>query len=154
MLRTLLKKLAIASDDTAPKALPEYERRQLHVAVATLLHEAARVDLDESATEMAAAKRAMAAMFALSADESEALLAEARGKATQLVSYFAPVSLIKRHFSLAERILLVEHIWRVTYADTRLDPYEDHFARKIAHLLHIPNTQVILARNAARSAIN
>ncbi len=151
MLKTLLKKFVLASEDTAPKALPEYERRQLHVAVALLLHEAARVDLDESPREMAAATQAMGDLLDLSAEESEGFLTEARGKATQLISYFAPVSLIKRHFSLSERILLVEHIWRVTYADTRLDPYEDHFARKIAHLLHIPNTQVILARNAARS---
>ena len=154
MLKTLLRKLALASEAMAPKALPQYERRQLHAAVATLLHEAARVDLEESAKEMAAAKEAMGALFDLSAEESEGILTEARDKATQLISYFAPVSLIKRHFSLGERILLVEHIWRVTYADARLDPYEDHFARKIAHLLHIPNTQVILARNAARSAAN
>lgn len=32
----------------------------------------------------------------------------------------------------------------------QLDPYEGHFVRKIAHLLHVPNTQSMLARSQAR----
>ena len=30
-------------------------------------------------------------------------------------------------------------------------PYEDHYVRKIAHLLYVPNTQSMLARNRARA---
>jgi uncharacterized tellurite resistance protein B-like protein len=36
-------------------------------------------------------------------------------------------------------------------ADGRLDYYEDHYVRKIAHLLYVPNTDSMLARNRARS---
>jgi len=57
---------------------------------------------------------------------------------------------IKRDFSPEERVRLVEHLWRVAYADGRLDPHEDHYVRKIAHLLYVPNTQSMLARNRAR----
>ena len=36
-------------------------------------------------------------------------------------------------------------------AEGGLDLYEDHYVRKIAHLLYVPNTQTMLARNRART---
>jgi len=145
-----LRKLFDESDGTAGRAIPERERHHLQVAVASLLHEASRVDLEERREEHLAAERALQDLFGLSAADCAAVLEEGRGKARQLVSYFAPVSVIKRDFALAERVRFIEHLWRIAYADGRLDQYEDHFVRKIAHLLYVPNTQCMLARNRAR----
>jgi len=39
----------------------------------------------------------------------------------------------------------------VSFADGELSLYEDHYVRKIAHLLYVPNIQSMLARNCARS---
>lgn len=146
MLKTLRRLFDSAEADT-----PALERRQLHVAVAVLLHEARRADYAEGDKESDTAEQALAELFGLDRPESAALLEEGRAKAQQLTSFYAPVSVIKREFSLEERIRLVEHLWRVTFADGRLNPYEDHYVRKIAHLLYVPNTQSMLARNRARS---
>ncbi len=150
----MLKALKRLLDDTGPDAAEAagFERRQLHLAVATLLHEATRVDLDSDPAEHAAAMRALAELFGLDARTCEALLAQAREKAGRLTSYFAQVSVIKREFSLERRVQLIEHLWRIAYAHGRLDQYEDHFVRKIAHLLYVPNTQAMLARARARPA--
>ncbi|MGA0034064.1 MAG: TerB family tellurite resistance protein [Burkholderiales bacterium] len=143
MLRTL-KRLF---DETAGSdAVPGSERRHLQLAVATLLHESTRVDLESHPAEYAAAERALADLCGLGAAECSSLLNEARGKGGQLTSYFAQVAVIKRDFSMAQRVALVEHLWHIAYAHHPLDPYEDHFVRKIAHLLHVPNTQCMLAR--------
>jgi uncharacterized tellurite resistance protein B-like protein len=91
-------------------------------------------------------------MFGLSGEQCAAVLEEGRARAEQLHSFYAPVSVIKRDLSLEARIRLVEHLWRVAYANGQLDPYEDHYVRKIAHLLYVPNTQSMLARNRARGA--
>lgn len=56
----------------------------------------------------------------------------------------------RRPESEAAELALVEHLWRVTFADGRLELYEDHYVRKIAHLLYVPNTQSMLARNRAK----
>jgi len=133
-------------------AAPAYERRQLQLAAAVLLHEARRADPVEGAGESAAAERALGELFGLERAESAALLVQGRARAEQLTSFYAPVSVIKRDFSLPERIRLVEHLWRVSFADGRLDLHEDHYVRKIAHLLYVPNTQSMLARNRARSS--
>jgi uncharacterized tellurite resistance protein B-like protein len=140
--------------DSAPMdthAVPAHERRQLQLAVAVLLHEARRADYVEGDEESVRAQDALAELFGLQPDESALLLAEGRARAQQLTSFYAPVTVIKRDFSLADRIRLVEHLWRVAFADRGLDPYEDHYVRKIAHLLYVPNTQSMLARNRARA---
>ena len=132
------------------RALPGHERRHFQLAVASLLHEVTRVDLVDSAVERAAAGHALADLFGLSSPDAAELLGEGRERARHLTSYFAPVSVVKRDLPLPERARLIEHLWRIAYADGRLDSYEDHYVRKIAHLLYVPNTQSMLARNRAR----
>jgi uncharacterized tellurite resistance protein B-like protein len=127
-------------------------RRELQLAVAVLVHEARRADYAESGEESAAGERALADLFALQAAEARELLAQGREKASHLNSFYAPLALIKREYGMEERIRLVEHLWRVSFADGELSLYEDHYVRKIAHLLYVPNTQSMLARNRARSS--
>lgn len=126
------------------------ERRQLQLAVAVLLHEARRSDYVERDVESATARRALADLFELDERETATLLQEGRARAQQLTSFYAPVTVIKRQWPLEERVRLVEHLWRVAFADGHLNPYEDHYVRKIAHLLYLSNTQSMLARNRAR----
>jgi uncharacterized tellurite resistance protein B-like protein len=148
VLKALRRMLQTAPVDM--HAVPAHERRQLQLAVAVLMHEARRADYFEGDEESVRGRKALAEMFALEPDESAALLEEGRARAQQLSSFYAPVTIIKRDFSLEQRVLLVEHLWRVAFAHGGLDPYEDHYVRKIAHLLYVPNTQSMLARNRAR----
>lgn len=148
MLKAL--KGLLEADADAARPLPGLERRHLQVAVAALLHEASRADYTEGDEEYAVARRALAELFGLDERACAERLEEGRARAAQLTSFYAPVAVIKRDCSLAERVRIVEHLWRVAYADGRLDPYEDHYVRKIAHLLYVPNTQSMLARNRAR----
>jgi len=149
MLRALTRFLTSAQADTA--AAPGQERRQLQVAVAVLVHEARRADYAEGREESAAAEGALTELFGLEPRESAMLLEEGKARAQQLTSFYAPLTVIKREFSMEARIRLVEHLWRITFADGQLNLYEDHYVRKIAHLLHVQNTQSMLARNRARS---
>jgi uncharacterized tellurite resistance protein B-like protein len=147
----MLKALKSLLDDAAtPRTVHGNERRHLHLAVASLLHEATRVDLSEHEEERAAAERALAGLFGLAREECAAVLAEGREKAKHLTSYFGPVAVIKRDMSQPERVRLIEALWRVAYADGGLDRYEDHFVRKIGHLLYVANTDIMIARNSAR----
>ena len=149
---TMLKALkTLFEDEDAARPVSSQERRHLQVAAASLMHEATRVDLVESEEERAAALAALADLFGLDAAGSAAVLEEGREKAKHLTSYFGPVSVVKRDFNQGERVRFIEHLWRIAYADKRLDPYEDHYVRKIGHLLYVPNTELMLARSRARS---
>jgi uncharacterized tellurite resistance protein B-like protein len=151
MMRKTFKRLFDALPADAPS--PGHERRHLHLAVAALLHEARRADYKEGDDESIAAQLALVDLFGVDQEQAAALLAQGRDKAQQLTSFYAPVSTIKRDWSMAERVRLVEHLWRITFADGRLDHYEDHYVRKIAHLLYVPHTENMLARNRARDAV-
>jgi uncharacterized tellurite resistance protein B-like protein len=148
MLRAI--KRALAAAQAEPRPLAGHERRQLQLAVAMLLHEARRADYEEGDRESSVAVQALMDLFGLDAGEARTLLDEGRAKAEVHTSFYAPVTIIKREFSMEERIRLVEHLWRVTFADQELHHYEDHYVRKIAHLLYVPNTESMLARNRAR----
>ena len=145
MLKRLFRK--------SPEETPEYERRHLMLAVSVLLHEARRADYAQENAETAAAQHALVELFGLEPAQAAALLEQGREKAEQLSSYYAPLATIKRDWGVAERVRLLEHLWRVSLADSRLDYYEDHYVRKIAHLLHVPHTDNMLARNRARDAL-
>ena len=133
--------------ESVPHAPTEVD--QLRVSVACLVQEARRVDLEHDAREHPAAVAALVRMFAVNDDEAAALLQRAQSKAAHLTSYYPIVSAIKRDLSPEERVLLIEVLWGVAYADGALHGHEDHFVRKIAHLLYVPNTQVMLARSRA-----
>jgi uncharacterized tellurite resistance protein B-like protein len=150
VLKAIRRALAGAQGDIRP--VPAQERRQLELAVAVLLHEARRADYAEDGEESGVAEAALVDIFGLERAEAAALLVEGRAKAESLTSLYAPLSVVKREFSLAERVRLIEHLWRVAFTDRNLHYYEDHYVRKIAHLLYVPNTDSMLARNRARGS--
>jgi uncharacterized tellurite resistance protein B-like protein len=127
-----------------------HERRHLQLEVAVLLHEARRADYDEGGEESTRAEQALVELFKLERSEAAALLEQGRARAGRLTSFYAPVSVIKREFSMPDRIRLIEHLWRIAFSHEGLHHYEDHYVRKIAHLLYVPNTDSMLARNRAR----
>ena len=92
----------------------------------------------------------MAELLGASEARAQALLTEAGDPAQRLTSYYRPVSVINKAFAMEQRIRLVEYLWCITHTDTRLHLYEDHLVRKIADLLHLSNTQSMLARRRAR----
>jgi uncharacterized tellurite resistance protein B-like protein len=134
------------------RELPGLERRHLQISVAVLLHEARRADYEHKEGESDVAELALRELFGMGAEEAASLLKEGRAKAEQLTSFYAPVSVIKRDFSMQDRIRLIEHLWRISFADRQLNLYEDHYVRKIAHLLYVPNTDSMLARNRAKQS--
>lgn len=148
----MLKALKKLFDDV-PAEEPHAQEGQARLAAATLLQELGRVDQGRSPEEHDAATHALTDIFGADPEQAEELLALGAERARQLTSYFAPVASLKRALSAERRACFVEHLWRVAYADGKLDPYEDHFVRKLAHLLYVPNTQCMVGRSRARSAV-
>jgi uncharacterized tellurite resistance protein B-like protein len=146
---TALKNLFTDLSAGASAKPAETEQRELKLAVAALLYEMTRVDLKQGPEEARTAVAALVKMFALSETEAQALLGEAGTQ--RLTSYFDPASIIKRLLSLEQRSLFIENLWRVAFADSDLDVFEDQFVRKIADLLYVSNTECMLARQRAKS---
>ena len=104
-----------------------------------------------SGIEKARIAEALANSFDMSAGELEALLSEAEHEVEQSTSLFPFTRLVNEQFSHAEKKTLVEHLWRVSFADEKLDRYEEQIIRRIADLLYLSAVDVMHARDKARA---
>ena len=151
-LRSLLAGIA----DAARKLFAGEEERDpaaaVRLAAATLLAEMARVDGKVTPADLRAARDALCTLFALPAEGAQALIEHAGRVENRPTSYFPAVSVLNRHLSAAQKVQLVEQLWRVANADRDIDVYEDHLVRKIADLLYVPHADFITSKLRVKRA--
>jgi uncharacterized tellurite resistance protein B-like protein len=124
----------------------------IELAAAALLVEVARLDPRATDDVRAAVLAAVREQCHLSEQEAGALAAAAEEEARQATDYYQFTSLINRAFSPADKEQLLERMWRVAYADAHLAAHELHLLRKIAGLLHVPESRYIAAKLRAKQA--
>lgn len=122
----------------------------IELAAAALLVEVARLDPRAGDEVRAAVLAAVREQCHLSEEEAAALAAAAEEEARQATDYYQFTSLINRAFSPADKERLIERMWRVAYADAQLAAHELHLLRKIAGLLHVPESRYIAAKLRAK----
>jgi uncharacterized tellurite resistance protein B-like protein len=131
---------------------PARSEHLLQLAAAVLLVEVMRADADIGDAEREAVAAALSAKFALDPDESARLVELAHDTARGATDFFSFTSRINESFSMERKIEMVEHLWRVAYADGVLNAHENHVMRKIGDLLYIPHGAYVAAKKRARDA--
>jgi uncharacterized tellurite resistance protein B-like protein len=116
------------------------EREPLELATAALLIELARSDFSESDNEREAIRHLLQTRFNLSNAALEKLFREATQRADRAVSLHEFTHRLNRELPEAEKIAIVEMLWRVSHADGRIDKHEEHLIRRIAGLLHVSDS--------------
>ena len=116
------------------------------LAVATLLVEIARADFDVDPTERIAIRRMLGASYGLDPESAGELLARAEHAVEESVSLHEFTSRLNDELSPKEKTGIVEMLWRVAFADGRIDKYEEHLVRKAADLLYVPHRHFIRAK--------
>lgn len=119
------------------------ERRH---AVAALLVEIARADFEIEPSERAAIRRIVGAAFEIGPDSARELVASAERTVEESVSLYEFTRRLNEESSPEEKVEIVEMLWRVAFADGRLDKYEEHLVRKAADLLYVPHRRYIRAK--------
>jgi uncharacterized tellurite resistance protein B-like protein len=109
----------------------------MELATAALLIELARADFSESATEMEAIRQLLQKRFGLNAQTLNALLADATRRADRAVSLHEFTHQLNLELPEADKLAIIEMLWRVSNADGSIDKHEEHLIRRIAGLLHI-----------------
>ena len=124
----------------------------LQVATAVMLVEVMRADATFHAGEREAVHVALRERFALGADEAARLAELAEATAHQATDLYAFTSRIDERFDMAQKIHMIETMWRIAYADGHLSDHERHVMWRIADLLHVPQGAYVHARMRARDA--
>ncbi len=119
-------------------------------ATAALLAEMVRIDREVTTEEQEIAHRAIREKFGLSQADAQALLQLADAEVAQATDYYQFTSLINRDFTQEQKERVIELLWQVAYADAELSAHELHLMRKVAALLHIPDSVYIAAKMRAK----
>lgn len=137
-----------------PQAADSAQNRQhlLQLATAVLLVEVMRADPELGAAERRAVIAALRDKFALADDEIERLLELAEQTAQRATDFFSFTSRINESFEMTQKLRMIEHMWRVAYADGTLGAHENHLMRKVADLLYIPHGAYVHAKMRAQQA--
>ncbi len=122
----------------------------LQLATAALLVEMMRADDTLDATEKSALRDALRQEFALDTNALDELITLAEAEARDAPGYYAFTSRINQNFSAAQKVRLMEYLWRVALADGHLSAHEGHLMRKLADLIHVGRGDLILAKTQAQ----
>jgi uncharacterized tellurite resistance protein B-like protein len=127
-------------------------RHSIELATAALLIEVVRIDGETTPSERDAVLRAVHEKFGLSGTEADELLRLAEEQVRQATDYYQFTSLVNGRFTQEQKERVIELMWRAAYADRELSAHELHLMRKIAGLLHIPDSVYIAAKMRAKEA--
>jgi len=144
----IAKLLNISEDDAGSLN----DAHALQLASAVVLVEVMRSDTHISEAERHAAIKALRSRFALTDTEMQNLLEQAQSHSKLANDYFRYTNVLNEHCTHAQKMMVVEHMWQVAYADGNLDVHENHVINKVAGLLHVTHGEYIAAKLHAKQA--
>lgn len=151
MLKTL-KNLFDSLLPPPPGADPQAQEHALQLATAVMLVEVMRADTSFHPGEREAVLAALRDKFGLADDEAQRLTELAHTTANAATDLFTFTTRINERFEMPQKLRMIEHMWRVAYADGHLNEHERHVLWRVADLLHVPQGAYVHARLRAQQA--
>lgn len=121
----------------------------LTVAATALMVQLARVDNNQDDAELRTIVDCAVSSQEVTRQEAEDILQDALDHADDATSLYEFTGLINEHLDQVQKQALLVSIWRVAFADGRIDKYEEHLIRRMADLLHLNHREYIEARMKA-----
>ena len=88
--------------------------------------------------------------FSLDRREAEDLLSLAERARQRAPDLWEFTTLIRKHYSLGQKMVLAEIMWGVVFADGELSSREEYLVRKLSHLLGLEIGYLSEARDRIR----
>ena len=147
MIERLKKLFSVAeSEPVKPDA------HQLAVAAIALMVQLSRVDNQEDERELKTIVDCAVKAHQITREEAEEILNDALAHAEDATSLYQFTGQINDHLDQQQKQSLLESIWRVAFADGRIDKYEEHLIRRMADLLHLNHREFMQARHRAEES--
>jgi uncharacterized tellurite resistance protein B-like protein len=134
-----LKSLFMSPQEEDPAAL----EHRLRLAAAALLIEVSRADYTVDSAELRTIKMVLQTALGISQQEIDEMIALAGSAADKATSLYEFTRLINDHYSRDQKLLLIQSMWRIAYADEDLDKYEERLIRQVSDLIHVPHKEYI-----------
>jgi uncharacterized tellurite resistance protein B-like protein len=149
MIKKLMDRVADAIAATDDK--PDVDRDEaIRMATAVLMIDVARADHIFDESEFDSVLELVQSHFALPGEQAAELVIAANDKAEDLVSAYDFTKVLHEHLDHGEKARVVGLLWKIAYADGRLDKYEDSLVLKISDLLHVSRGLVMRLKHDAQ----
>ena len=124
----------------------------IRMATAVLMIDVARADHVFEETEFERLLQLFESHFDLTPEDAALLVDEAGEKADNLVSAYDFTKILHDYLDHDEKARVIELLWKIAYADGRLDKYEDSLVLKISDLLYVTRGRVMRLKHDAQLA--
>ncbi|MFT7186055.1 MAG: putative tellurite resistance protein B-like protein [Pseudohongiellaceae bacterium] len=145
----MIQRILSFFEDVSKQDAQKTNSHSIDLASLALLIEVAKSDHDISPLELEEIVTLAIKTFGISPSEQTILIAQAKEVANNATSLFEYTSVVNEHYSEKQKFQLILAMWRVAYADSRIDRYEEHLIRKIADLIYLPHMKFIEAKHNA-----
>jgi|TARA_B110000483_G_scaffold197502_1_gene236236 uncharacterized tellurite resistance protein B-like protein len=129
----------------------EKKNFEIELTASILAYEIARADGDVAESELKillTEVEKIASNVGKSADKILLIIKEFSNKS---VSFHEFIEDINKEYTKDQKILLIDFLWRVAYADSSLEVQEERLIRRIANLIHIKDIEVLKLKDKTKS---
>ena len=137
-----------------PRKINANKEKQLQVATAAVFIEMAKADGTFTDEERKSVVNGLKNQFNIDDEYVEELLALSEHKVKESIGIYEFSNVINENFSDEDKFELLKNLWRLIYADDRLDGYEDRLMKIIAGMLLMEHQQIINAKLLVRDELN
>jgi len=115
----------------------------INIACSSLLIEVALSDKDFDEEEIKSMTKALTNTYEISKETVLELIDNAQLTVKESTSLYSYTREVNDSFTYDKKLILIDNLWAIAYADGNLDKYEEHLIRKISDLLYVSHSDFI-----------
>ena len=142
----MLKKISNIFKKKVTETPDEESLSSISKACSSLLIEVALSDKDFDEEEIASMKEILKTTHGISDETINELVSNAKQTVDESTSLYSCTREVNDNFSYDDKLLLLQSLWDIAYADGNVDKYEEHLIRKISDLIYISHSDFIKAK--------
>lgn len=120
--------------------------KKVQIATCALFLEVANSDEDFAEEEKEKIYESMEKIFGLEDEYIKELISLSKEQMKNSVSLYEFTGIINQNFSEDEKYEVVKNLWKLIYADNKVDKYEDLFIKRISSNFHLEHKDLIAAK--------
>jgi uncharacterized tellurite resistance protein B-like protein len=142
----ILKRFFTPDTKTGKAPSGQGDDREVIVAVCALFLEMGRIDETFTPQETEQVLSILTDKYGLSAEDLDALVAEADRELHDSVDLWQFARVINDRYRPDQKEKLIERLWRIVYVDGKMDRHEHYLMNKLSNLLRLSHQQMIDAK--------
>ena len=142
----MLKKISNIFKKKVTETPDEESLSSISKACSSLLIEVALSDKDFDEEEITSMKEILKTTHGISDETINELVSNAKQTVDESTSLYSYTREVNDNFSYDDKLLLLQSLWDIAYADGNVDKYEEHLIRKISDLIYISHSDFIKAK--------